>query len=363
MSEQTKLSIGENNFDFLRFLFASLVVFSHSFPLGTGSEDLEPLALFTRRQLTFGSLAVDCFFIISGFLISHSWVSRPRPWLFLQKRIRRIYPGFIAAVLIGAFVITPLFSVAGSTGITFAFVLEFVGKTSRLLQATPGPAFQANPAAGTINGSLWSISYEFWCYVGVMACGALGLLRRPLLLAGAVVGAMLISLAFAWFQLTPGGSWLGRVFGYPPFWARLLPYFLVGMVFYAVRDRVPLTAKGAMLCAILFAAASWIPYAMIFVFPVAAAYLIFWFAFLPLAPLNRFATYGDFSYGIYLYSFPVLQVIVFWYGTRMNPLVLFAVGWPVSIGVAVMSWHLVERRWLRPNRSNRASAVVPVAAP
>jgi peptidoglycan/LPS O-acetylase OafA/YrhL len=363
MTEQPKLSIGENNFDFLRFLFASLVVFSHSFPLGSGSEDREPLAMFTHRQLTFGSLAVDCFFIISGFLISHSWVSQPRPWPFLRKRIRRIYPGFVTAVLIGAFVITPLFSVAGAAGITLDFGLTFVAKTLRLLQATPGPAFQNNPASGTVNGSLWSISYEFWCYVGVMACGAVGLLRRPRLLAGAVVGAMAIGFVFSWFQLTPGGSWLGRIFGYPPFWARLLPYFLVGMAFYAFRDRLSLSAMGATLCAISFVVASWIPFAMIFVFPVIAAYLIFWFAFLPLAPLNRFAKFGDFSYGIYLYSFPVLQMIVYWHGARMSPLALFAIGWPASILAATLSWHLVERRWLRSSGSNRASAAVPVVAP
>jgi len=359
LSERIKLSVGENNFDFLRFLFASLVVLSHSYPIGTGNEDREPLALFTNHQLTFGSLAVDCFFIISGFLISHSWVSRPQPRLFLEKRVRRIYPGFVAAVLIGAFVVTPLFSTAGSAGITADFLLEFAGRTLRLLQATPGPAFQTNPASGTINGSLWSISYEFWCYIGVMACGVAGLLRRPRLLATALIGAMLVSFAFAWFQLTIGGGVLGRVLGYPPFWARLLPYFLVGMAFHAYRDRLRLTTRGAALCAVIFVAASFVPYAMIFALPVLAAYLIFWFAFLPLKPLHRFAKHGDFSYGIYLYSFPILQIIVFWRGTAMDPLALFAIAWPVSIAVAAISWHVLERRWLRAKGSSKPSAVVP----
>lgn len=350
LNERKQPGATGNNFDFLRFMFASLVVLSHSYPLGTGNEDREPLAVFTSHQLTLGSLAVDCFFIISGFLISQSWVARPVPKLFLEKRVRRIYPGFIAATLLGAFVITPLFSDAGAAGITFDFLLEFAGKTLRLIATTPGPAFQTNPAPGSVNGSLWSISYEFWCYIGILACGVGGVLRRPRLLTAAFIGAMFLSFAFAWFHWNPGGSWLGRILGYPPFWARLIPYFLAGMVFHAYRDRLKLSVRGAARCAIAFAVAAQIPYAMIFVLPVTAAYLIFWFAYLPVAPLHRFAKYGDFSYGIYLYSFPILQMLAFWHGTQFEPLALFAIGWPLSVVAAALSWHLLERHWLRPRQ-------------
>ena len=73
MSEPLSAGATRNNFDFLRFFFASLVILPHSFPLGSGNADGEPLIRFTNGQLTLGALAVDCFFVISGFLISQSW--------------------------------------------------------------------------------------------------------------------------------------------------------------------------------------------------------------------------------------------------------------------------------------------------
>lgn len=66
--------LSHNNFDFLRFFLAALVIFSHSFPLLDGSKEWEPLYRFTGRQVEAGAVAVDGFFIISGFLIAQSWV-------------------------------------------------------------------------------------------------------------------------------------------------------------------------------------------------------------------------------------------------------------------------------------------------
>ena len=337
----------QNNFDFIRFAFASLVVFSHSVPLGTGSEAAEPFAIASRGQLTFGALAVDCFFIISGFLVLHSWQSRPEAGAFLRKRILRIYPAFLIVAIIDAFVVTPAFSTQGFAGVDASFVARFTAEAARLLAVTPGPAFQNNPAPGTVNGSLWSISYEFWCYVGVLVLGLCGLAKKRLLLAAALVVFIAVSFVFAWRHLTPGGRILGTIFGYPPIWARLIPYFVAGMAFHAFRDRISLRPVGAALALLAIAAACVLPYGMIFVLPIAAAYLIFWFAFLSIPPLQRFAKYGDFSYGIYLYSFPILQIVVFWWGAPMDPWLLFACAWPLAILVAAISWHLVEQRCIR----------------
>src|SRR4051812_27372591 len=130
-----------NNFDFLRFAFASLVILSHSYPLATGTEDREPLALATHGQLTLGALAVDCFFIISGFLILHSWQSNPAPLDYLRKRVLRIYPAFLIVAALDAFVVTPLFSTSGFQNIDAAFVTRFVLNALRLDPSVPGPAF------------------------------------------------------------------------------------------------------------------------------------------------------------------------------------------------------------------------------
>jgi peptidoglycan/LPS O-acetylase OafA/YrhL len=335
-----------NNFDFLRFFFASLVIFSHSYPLGTGTEALEPLALYTHGQMTLGALAVDCFFIISGFLISQSWNADPRIFKFLKKRIRRIYPGFIVASAICAFVLTPLFSNQGSSFITLPFVASFFGHVLRLLDIYPGPAFQGNPAPGPVNGSLWSISYEFWCYIGILICGICGILQRRFILVIGLLGAMVLSFIFQWFNLTPGGKWLGAVIGYLPIWARLLPYFLAGMVFHAFRQKIIFNRNIAFLFLALTLLALRVSYVPIFLLPISVAYIVFWFAFLPLGSLSGFAKYGDFSYGIYLYSFPILQIIAYLHGAQVAPELLFGVAWPIAIAIGAASWFLVEKRWL-----------------
>ena len=347
-----------NNFDFLRFFFASLVVFSHSFPLSSGNELHEPLSLATGGQLTFGTLAVDCFFIISGFLILHSWQAQPDPMRFLAKRVLRIYPAFLIVAALDAFVVAPLFSREGYQTIDGDFVVRFIPDALRLLSITPGSAFPANPAPGTVNGSLWSISYEFWCYIGILVLGIAGWAsaRKPFVWGLGV--ALGVSFVFQWQHLTPGGRLLGQIFGYPPFWARLLPFFVVGMAFHAFRDRIPLTWAGAAAAASALVAARWIPYGLLFVLPLAAAYLIFWFAFLPLAHLGRFADRGDVSYGIYLYSFPLLQIVVACTGGRLAPLPLFLIAWPLSTLAAALSWHLVEKHCVRLAKGRRRPATV-----
>jgi peptidoglycan/LPS O-acetylase OafA/YrhL len=350
MIEREPLGSRKNTFDFLRFFFASLVIFSHSYPLATGTEDAEPLRVATAGQLTFGSLAVDCFFIISGFLISQSWTNQPSIRSFLEKRVRRIYPGFIAATLIGAFVISPLFSIHGGAGIDLEFVLKYLARTARLLPTTPGTAFETNPARDIVNGSLWSISYEFWCYVGVVFCGVVGLLAKPRRMLMLLVAAIAIAFTFAYLHLSPGGKWLGVIFGYPPFWARLLPYFLVGMTFFAYRHSIVLTHRGAAVCVAMLTIAAFAPNGMIFVLPWAAAYLIFWFAYLPLPRLQRFGKHGDISYGIYLYAFPVQQMLMFRLGSRLDEYTLFLLAWAMSIAAGAASWWVIERPWVMGRR-------------
>ena len=86
------------------------MILSHSFPLATGTESTEPFILATHGQTTGGTIAVDLFFVLSGFLITNSFLSSSSVWSYLGKRIRRIYPGFVATMLVGALVVAPLAS-------------------------------------------------------------------------------------------------------------------------------------------------------------------------------------------------------------------------------------------------------------
>ncbi|MDP9046477.1 MAG: acyltransferase [Pseudomonadota bacterium] len=345
--------VAGNNFDIIRFGFASLVILSHSYPLATGTEIDEPLMRLSGGQMTLGTLSVYGFFMISGYLIAQSWARKPQITSFLSKRVRRIYPGFLVASTLCAFVVAPIFSETGGGAFTPAFALDFAAHALRLIFLQPFAAFPGNPSPGPVNGSLWSIPFEFWCYVGLMVVGLLGGLKRPTWLAAALPLLMLAAFVVAFRDLRIGGKWLGAIFGYPVFWSRLLPYFVAGMLFQSCGARIRYSAFGAWVAAASLAVACAIPYALGFVLPLAGAYLILWLAFLPTTHASRFARHGDYSYGIYLYAFPIQQMLAHWSGTHA-PWLLFAMAWPATIVAGALSWHLVEHRFIRSQVGQRA---------
>lgn len=352
---QTTFDQHENNFDFLRLTLSILVIFSHSYPLATGSEAVEPFNLMTRHQVTGGHMAVDLFFIISGFLIAASYERSSSVASFMKKRVFRIYPAFVVVMLWGLFAVLPAsggHTVATSTvSRTFDFILQ----TIRLQDLHYEGAFAGNPTPGPVNGSVWSIQYEFWCYIGVAILGLTGLLRSNRVLVGLFLGSIAVSVLFAIFGWTPGGKLLGVIFGYPPLWARLLPMYLAGVVFYRLRGHLKLKASWiAAACALLVAAAI-LPYGWPLLFPVAGSFLVLALAFHRSVNLHGWSRFGDFSYGTYLYAFPVQQLIMRFLGHPVSPWTLFALATPVSLACAFMSWHLVEkwfmRRAIRPPRA------------
>ncbi|MBV9743100.1 MAG: acyltransferase [Acidobacteriia bacterium] len=339
-----------NNFDFIRLCLAVAVIFSHSFPLGTGLEASEPVAVLTHGQTTAGAIAVDLFFIMSGYLITASFENSASPWRFLEKRIRRIYPGFLAAMLVSVGVVVPLASARlGGAGLTDQFV-NFFGNTLRLREFASSGGFAHNAFPGALNGSVWSISYEFWCYIGVLLLGVFRVLGRRRLMALIFWLSWATSIVVAIRDWRPGNSIPGMIFGYPPFWARLLPMYLSGVLFYIYRRQIALTWRGLVIAGATLALACWIPFGWTLVFPLAGAYLLFAAAFTASGRFSGFAAHGDFSYGTYLYAFPIQQILLQALGGRANPYLLFAAATPISLVVAIGSWHCVEKRFLRSNR-------------
>ena len=337
-----------NNIDALRLILAVLVLFSHSYPLGIGSEEDEPLARLSGAQLTLGTLAVDGFFILSGFLIAPSWERSRSAASFLRKRVARIYPGFLVAAAVCFWVVVPLSRPEGFRIGPFRDLLGHLGDVLRLrFPESPG-TFPTNPAPGAVNGSLWSIPYEFWCYIGVMVMGAVGLLRRRGLVLGLFVAAIGVSFVVEYRDLKPGGMILGRIFGYPPFWARLLPYYLAGVVAHLYRDRFRPDRRWALVALAGVLAATQVPHGVLFALPTLGTYLLLYLAFTTDWRWPGAAKYGDFSYGIYLYAFPIQQLIMRALGHPVQPWTLFALALVPTLLAGVASWYLVERHFLRP---------------
>jgi len=224
---------------------------------------------------------------------------------YLLKRVLRIVPGLFCALVVCALLIPP-------------------------------GAFSRNPIGGSVNGSVWTIPYEFACYIGLLILGIAGLLSRRKLIAGIFCGMALI----------------GIVFPSPGVGASFTLMFLAGVVAYLFNDRIRYTLAGAMVCVVVLVCACFVPFVWAAAFSFAGAYLLFWVSFHPAIPLNHAAKFGDFSYGTYLYAFPIQQTIVSAWGKPMNPELLFVLATPLALVFAVASWYLIERPFLRLGTTN-----------
>src|ERR1700732_1330773 len=107
---KTLVRSGPNNFAAIRIVMALLVVWSHCFALYLGSEATEPISVILHGMTNAGRVAVQVFFVVSGFLITQSFERSSSSWAYLKKRVARIYPGYLVATAICAFLIIPAFS-------------------------------------------------------------------------------------------------------------------------------------------------------------------------------------------------------------------------------------------------------------
>jgi peptidoglycan/LPS O-acetylase OafA/YrhL len=317
-----------NNFDFQRFVLATAVVFSHSFHV------------LGNRSVPVGVIAVTGFFGISGVLVTQSWLARRSLVDFARKRALRIYPAFAAVCLFDHLVVAP---VASGEGWAYLGRID-PGRVAREIVALrhheiPG-LFEDLPV-DAVNGSLWTIPYEAACYVGLALIGTLGLLRRR--------GA-LIALTSVVCVVQAALPKLPRLHALAGVYVTVLPFvtaFLVGVLLRLRGDRVVASTGRTIATVVLLAVSTSHRVAFKLVWPVALPYLLLSLAHHPRAPLRGWGRRGDFSYGLYAFAFPVQQLLVRFLGTELHPLVLFLAAMLLTMPLAVASWYLVERPFLR----------------
>ena len=350
-----------NNFDFLRFLLATLVLFAHSWPL-SGDFDHEPISRLTRGQIDGGSLAVDLFFVASGFLVTQSWLRSSSFWQYLTKRVLRIYPGFLVASLIAACALAPMGADSVSQYFHNVHIPYFVGMAATLSMPKVPPTFLHNPFAGVVNGSLWTIRYEFGCYLIVAAIGLASVLRKPTAMLG----------LFAFLLVAAGSQqyWFPHVFGRLSEhnqdllgeWPRFLAYFFAGTLSYLFSKKIPYDSRIVASCIVAVVGLSVLGHGLQELFPILGTYLFLAAALKPDSPCANFGRRGDFSYGVYLYAFPIQQVVAAHIDTFHKPLLLFAIAYPITIVAAAVSWHAIEKPALRLKRrttkKNEAAAAL-----
>ncbi len=344
---QACLDARRNNLDALRFAAAVGVLLSHAFPLGEGKGTVEPLESFTRGQLSLGRLCVAVFLVISGVLITRSWERTPDAARFTWARVLRIFPGLglmlvLTTLVLGpAFTWLPLRDYFTSPDTALYLLRNFALNAPQW--HLPG-VFEANPYPLAVNGSLWTLKYEVGFYLLTLALGLAQLLRKGMVAFG-LVGA-----ATATF-----------VTGRLDYWPELYLYFGGGAALYLWRDRVRMSPWVAAACVVGWLVTARLGHGCRIATGLLGGYVVLYLAFLPLGPLADFGRRGDLSYGVYLYAFPVQQVVTALLGGPIAWWVNAAVAFPFVLLLSALSWRWVEQPALR--RKDRLPAWAQLPGP
>lgn len=329
----------ENNFDFLRFFAASAVVLGHCYWL-SGLGAVEPVRLFTGSMDT-ADIAVNLFFVMSGFLIAASWIHSRSTLDFGAKRALRIFPALAVSTLFTTFIVGPLATdLSLSEYLLSSQTIRYLSNVALVTQFHLPGVFNENPFPDTVNGSVWTLPYEALMYTVLLVLGLLKLFGRIAILA------VPMALIFIHFHLAPNlgleSDTLRKI-------TRLGMFFFMGSALYLYRKIVPWNWKVALVLlvlSLLSARTEW----WFFVHVLTLPYLTIYLAHLKIPRLSRFGRYGDFSYGIYIFSFPVQQLLVHWLNPQLALPAFMAISLAASIAIAALSWHLIESPALRLKR-------------
>jgi peptidoglycan/LPS O-acetylase OafA/YrhL len=335
------LGPGGNAIGLLRFGLALLVMVHHTRVLGGFGSD--PVLRFARGQADLGVFAVAGFFTISGFLVTRS-AERSSLARYLWHRTLRVFPAFWVCLLVIALVFGPFFwlhdhgTLAGYADTADAPPLGYLANNVFLLinQTQIDHLLAGNPYPNAVNGSLWTLVYEFSWYLVVAALALFGLLRRRVVVLG-LVAFLVVSdlLVVAPLREIP-------VLGYA--FTRFGLAFSLGMAAYLWRERIPLDDRLAALAAVVFVVT--LRFGFFSSAGMAAlAYGVLWLAWR--LPLRRFGTRHDLSYGVYIYAFPVQQTIALLGGHGLGPPLFLAASLAGTLPLAFLSQLLVERPALR----------------
>ena len=330
----------KNNFDLLRFAFAFTVLLVHSHVLST-----QPQLEFLARYLS-SEVAVEGFFVVSGYLVFMSYDKSRTVGDYFGKRVRRIYPAYFAVVVGCALLGAVLTSVPPSQ--------YFSAELARYLAANlvflnflapnlPG-VFLANPMS-EVNGALWTLKIEvmFYAAIPVIVWLAAKAGRMRTLVALYILAAAYV-VAMSWLA-TRTGSYLYILL------QRQLPgqlgFFLAGAVGYYYAEALERRWKWVVAAALAALVASYASYFLkVLLLPAALGAIVVYVA-VGMRHLGNFGKYGDLSYGIYIFHFPVIQWLVSTGLYRESPFGALAVTIAIVLGFAFASWHLVEKPFLR----------------
>ena len=341
----------ENSFHLMRFLLATGVIYSHSYALLEGTKGKgELFAYFTKGQALLSTLSVNGFFVVSGFLVTQSLINSSTVKSFMAKRILRLMPALFVSLFVSAFIMGPLVSKLplhdyfsfGPNG-PLDFLLKNITFGIRGDVWGIQDVFAQNPNPNTVNGSIWTLKYEIALYIGLGLTQIFGFSSKKKQISFAfVIICVLVALNYIYgiqfVKSTSLNLWVLNLWN-QNFFISLAFYFLSGGIFYLFRDKIPMN-KVLVSCILLGLLISnqtmLLKYGLLLFFP----YLIV------SASINKkffsFGRFGDFSYGLYIYAFPIQQLISFLFQKHLTVGSFFLTSFIATLAVSIISWKFIE---------------------
>ena len=325
----------KNNFTIIRIILAWLVLFGHGFPIQNIDGIKDPLNRLFQGSTWIGDIAVNGFFAISGYLVTASFVRRGLVD-YTISRLLRILPALFVCVFISLFILGTALTdlsldVYFSRPETYKYLLNAFPISKHVIWTLPG-VFEGN-ARPAVNGSLWTLPVELRCYMLLALLGSLGILKNRKISNIFIVVILLFgTYSFSKIPFLGTGANID--------WARPSLYFLIGVFFYVNRDKILLNRQIAFLALllILFSFGKvWYPV----VFPSAFAYFIFYLAYAT-KYIDLDAKLGDISYGIYIYAWPISQMVAQKFPEIM-PYSNVLISTIIVAFIAKLSWHYIEK--------------------
>ncbi|MGL5030538.1 MAG: acyltransferase family protein [Aeromonas sp.] len=324
-----------NNIDLFRIIAASMVIYSHGYAL-VSNNDKQDLVTSIIHSDSAGSIAVKIFFFLSGLVVTNSLLNNDDPWRFVISRIFRIWPALIMTTIICAFILGPIFTSLSIHDYfqdkdVYRYVINAV--SMNISYTLPG-VFTNNPYPNAVNGSLWTIPFEVFAYILLLAFSLIGVLKHKKV-------ALMLSVIFLiepWLSKRLLFSWV-----VPNHEVDFLsPCFAFGVIIALYKENIAIRLNVCIGFFVLYIVMNDAIY---------ASYLLYAsiFSFILYLSSNeivlKFKPKSDISYGVYLWGFPVQQVMVHYfnsYGVMFNIITSLL----CSIILAYLSWHLCEKKFI-----------------
>jgi peptidoglycan/LPS O-acetylase OafA/YrhL len=332
-----------NNFDFLRVFSALFVLIAHSCSL-SGNKQMIP---------NLPTIALSCLFVVSGFLITWSYINNSDVKNYVIKRIKRVIPAYYLLITLCVLLLSLISSYSLYDYFHSQQLLKYIAANLTFLNflepELPG-VFTNNPEQ-VVNGSLWTLKVEITLYACVpVFCFLMKKMNKGILCAVIYILSVVFSEYFIYMsnkESNPVYSLLAKQF------VGQLMYFISGTDLLLYFDNFRKYAGRLFLFALIivvlrFSLFSYTPlyFVVRLLYPISLAGLVIGFAF-NFKWLNNFGKYGDFSYGMYIYHYPVIQTLVYLKVYEYSFIGGFLLTLLMTFAFSFFSWNSVEKHFLK----------------